>query len=202
MRRPRRSCASTAGMAASSLCSCSGCSFTFAPIAASSLAVWRVSSHRIRSAASSVSRARGVRSPRLPIGVETSTRPSGRAECPSCRCSGDAAHASSGIRAPSRHTSTRGVRRRNWLWPAWLSARCRCRCGAVSPVRRAARRDSASRSCCRFRVRAPTSARRCCTRRSLRSTGRARRRWTSRTPAARRQAPPLPRSRRSPRARG
>ena len=47
------------------------------PSAESSRPVWRVSSHRMRSAACNASRARGVISPRLPIGVETSTRPAG-----------------------------------------------------------------------------------------------------------------------------
>ena len=207
MRLPSRSRASTAGMAASSLCSCSGCSFTFAPIALSSLAVWRVSSQRIRSAASSVSRARSVRSPRLPIGVETSTRPSGRTDCPSRPRSGDVAHASSGIRAPSRHTSTRGLRWRIWLWasrrygygyggaPVPLGSGSPPTAGVVRPGRR-------SRSCCRCRAHEPISASRCCMRRSSRSTGRVRRRWTQRTPAGRPRVPPPPPRRRSPMAPG
>ena len=138
-------------MLASSLCSCSGCSRAFAPIPASSRAVCRVSSHRITSAAHNTARARGDRSPRLPIGVETSTRPFGRADEPSCDGSGDVAHASSGIRAPSRYSITRRLRRgpgpatvapmavRRWHWAAGSQ---------VPPPPPPDQVASVSRSCC------------------------------------------------------
>src|SRR5208337_1902597 len=72
-RPPARSRASTPGIAASSLCSWSACSFASIASAASSRRVVLVSSHSTTSARASASRARTVMSPRLPIGVETST---------------------------------------------------------------------------------------------------------------------------------
>src|SRR5260370_39265333 len=81
-----------------------------------SRAVTLVSSQRIRSAACIVLIARAVMSPRLPIGVETSTRPSGGGDAPGA--AGEKAYGSSDIRAPRRDTSTAGLCRRTWAGAA------------------------------------------------------------------------------------
>src|SRR3954469_17368384 len=72
-------------------------------MAARRFPVRRVSSHRIRSHEASNVRARALMSPRLPIGVETSTRPFGGADWPSRESSGDVADAATGIPSPYLH---------------------------------------------------------------------------------------------------
>src|SRR5512139_287952 len=77
-RAPCRSLATSSSRRAASLCSCSEISGRCTPSCFSRPAVCRVSSAAIKSAAASASRARGDRSPRLPMGVATtSIRPGG-----------------------------------------------------------------------------------------------------------------------------
>jgi hypothetical protein len=77
-RAPCRNLATRSSRLEPSLCSCSEISGRCTPSCFNRPAVWRVSSAAITSAAASASRARGERSPRLPMGVATtSIRPGG-----------------------------------------------------------------------------------------------------------------------------
>jgi hypothetical protein len=68
---PASSRATNGPAASPSLCSCKATSGLSTPKCASNWRVWRVSSAQIAATVFSVSSARGLRSPRLPIGVAT-----------------------------------------------------------------------------------------------------------------------------------
>ncbi len=74
MRVPARNFSSSSSIRSRSLCSCSDTSGRDNPSVVSNCPVLRVSSAATSSAAASSSRARGDRSPRLPMGVEITAR--------------------------------------------------------------------------------------------------------------------------------